>query len=90
MQLLHAGCHNPFAGFQATRHDDRVRRMARNDDFPPMHALTLGSTTQTAGLFSTIVSADEGISINDSPFNFSRPRTVAPRTFPLADWRVRL
>ena len=81
MELLDLGCHNPFAGFSppVTMTESGAWR---NDDFPPMHALILASTTQTAGLSSIIVSAEEGISINDSAFNFRRPRIVAPRNIP--------
>lgn len=71
MERLHPGGHHSFAGVQPVRHDDRVRRVARDGDLAAVNALILGSTTQTAGLFSVIVSDEEGTSISDSAFNFS-------------------
>src|SRR5215469_2535894 len=41
MELLYPGSDDPVAGFQSIRHDDGVRRIARNGDLPPLNTLIL-------------------------------------------------
>jgi hypothetical protein len=42
MERLHPGGHHSFAGVQPVRHDDRVRRVARDGDLAAVNALILG------------------------------------------------